>query len=270
MPGSAIPCTIALVEDEAVLRHEMAFQLSQLGFKVETFESAVGFYRFLAVNEHVIAVLDIGLDGEDGLSICRYLRQHNQQIGIVLISARGLRHDRLAGLAAGADAYLVKPLDIDELVLILKRLDQRARLVPASAPRPAMAAATAAAAAPSAVAQSAANLARELGWQLSTAGTTLLAPNGGHIMLAANESQLLRRLVRRAGEVCSHAELGGALGIQPDELDKHRLEVIISRLRAKALRQTGMRLPLQSSRGAGYCWVEAPEFDLQGDASPSA
>ncbi len=255
--GSTTRSTIALVEDESVLRQEMAFQLTQLGFSVETFESATGFYRFMAVNEHVIAVLDIGLDGEDGLSICRYLREHNQQIGIVLITARGLRHDRLAGLAAGADAYLVKPIDIDELVLILKRLDERLQV--ASAPAPLVVAPATAATQPSAPP-------RDTSWQLSTAGTTLLAPNGGHVMLAANESQLLRRLVRRAGEVCSHAELGAALGILPDELDKHRLEVIISRLRAKTLRQTGMRLPLQSSRGAGYCWVDTTEFEHQADS----
>ncbi len=247
--------TIALVEDESVLRQEMAFQLGQYGFTVQTFESATGFYRFMAVNENVIAVLDIGLEGEDGLSICRYLRQHNPQLGIVLITARGLRHDRLAGLAAGADAYLVKPIDIDELVLILKRLDERLQATHIS---PAGAGAQAGA--------SAAPSTRETGWQLSTAGTTLLAPNGGHVMLAANETQLLRRLVGRAGDVCSHAELGAALGILPEELDKHRLEVIISRLRAKTLRQTGLRLPLQSSRGAGYCWVDTPEFEHVSDA----
>lgn len=259
MSGTAVRCTIALVEDESVLRQELAFQLSQLGFAVESFESAVGFYRFLAVNENVIAVLDIGLDGEDGLSICRYLREHNQQIGIVLITARGLRHDRLSGLAAGADAYLVKPVDIDELVLILRRLEQRASMGGAGADARAGAVVAGVAAGRVMPAMPAA---REAGWQLSSAGTTLLAPNGGHVMLAANESQLLRRLVRRAGEVCSHVELGAALGILPDELDKHRLEVIISRLRAKTLRQTGLRLPLQSSRGAGYCWIDAPELDL--------
>lgn len=239
----------------------MAFQLSQLGFPVETFESAVGFYRFMAVNENVIAVLDIGLDGEDGLSICRYLREHNQQIGIVLITARGLRHDRLAGLAAGADAYLIKPIDIDELVLILRRLEQRLHGTMALAAAVSPLAAAVPGGAASGMSFPAAVPVRESGWQLSTAGTTLLAPNGGHVMLAANESQLLRRLVRRAGEVCSHAELGAALGILPDELDKHRLEVIISRLRAKTLRQTGLRLPLQSSRGAGYCWIDSPELD---------
>lgn len=247
MSGFPYRCTIALVEDEAVLRHEMSFQLTQLGFHVEAFESAVGFYRFLAVNENVIAVLDIGLDGEDGLSICRYLRQHNQHIGIVLITARGLRHDRLDGLAAGADAYLVKPIDMDELVLILKRLGQRLQppAVATAGSEPTIGTGSA----------------RDSGWQLSPAGTTLLAPNGSHVVLVSNETQLLRCLVRRAPEVCSHAELGEALGVVPDELDKHRLEVIISRLRAKTLRQTGLRLPVQSSRGAGYCWVDVPELD---------
>lgn len=248
MSGFPSRCVIALVEDEAVLRHEMSFQLTQLGFQVEAFESAVGFYRFLAVNENVIAVLDIGLDGEDGLSICRYLRQHNQHMGIVLITARGLRHDRLDGLAAGADAYLVKPIDMDELVLVLKRLAQR---VQPTGPN----------SSPGSDTSPMSGGMREGGWQLSPAGTTLLAPNGSHVVLVSNEIQLLRCLVRRAPEVCSHAELGVALGVDPDELDKHRIEVIISRLRAKTMRQTSLRLPVQSSRGAGYRWVDVSELD---------
>ena len=117
--------TVSLVEDEAVLRQEMAFQLGHNGFSVETFESASAFYRYLATRPRTIAVLDIGLSGEDGLSVCRYLRQHDDRMGIVFVTARSLREERLEGLASGADAYLVKPVDMDELMLILKRLATR-------------------------------------------------------------------------------------------------------------------------------------------------
>ena len=117
--------TISLVEDEPVLRQEMAFQLGHMGFMVDVFDSAPAFYRSLAVRPSTIAVLDIGLPGEDGLQICRHLRAHDSQMGIVFLTARALRDDRLAGLALGADAYLTKPVDMDELVLVLKRLAKR-------------------------------------------------------------------------------------------------------------------------------------------------
>lgn len=233
-PVSCPEITIAIVEDEPVLREEMAFQLTQLGFVVQTFENAPQFYRFLAVNPRTIAVLDIGLDAEDGLSICQHIRRHNPQIGIVFVSARGLRDDRLIGLAAGADAYLVKPADIDELALILKRLAERQRVVAPDS-------------------RALASLS-DTAWQLVDGGAFLTAPNGVRIRLAINESQLLRVLTARIASVCTHAELGIALSLHPDEVDKHRIEVILSRLRSKILRLTGLPPPLRSSRGVGYCW----------------
>jgi DNA-binding response OmpR family regulator len=117
---------VAIVEDEAILREEMVFQLEHHGFSVRSFESAPGFYRFLATAPNTVAVLDIGLPGEEsGLDICSYLRQNNPHMGIVFLTARGLREDRLTGLAKGADAYLTKPVDMPELLLVLKRLGER-------------------------------------------------------------------------------------------------------------------------------------------------
>ncbi len=117
--------TIAIVEDEPVTRQKMLFQLEHKGFSVQGFENATQLYRFLSIQPRTIVVLDIGLPGEDRMSICNYLREHGQSIGIVFVTARGQRDDRLAGLATGADAYLTKPVDMDELVLILKRLARR-------------------------------------------------------------------------------------------------------------------------------------------------
>jgi DNA-binding response OmpR family regulator len=224
--------TIALVEDERVLRQEMAFQLEHLGFAVDTFENAAQFYRALVVQSKTIAVLDIGLSGEDGLSICQHLRSHDSQMGIVFVTARVLREDRLIGLAAGADAYLSKPVDMEELVLILQRLSRRfspeiASVDPVDFPE-------------------------DASWRMENDASFVRAPNGVRVRLSINEAQLLRLLLHKAGKACSHAELGLALGLPPDELDRHRLEVILSRLRLKAERLTGIRLPLVSCRGFGY------------------
>lgn len=224
--------TVSVVEDEAVLRQEMAFQLSCNGFAVEAFESATAFYRYLATRPRTIAVLDIGLSGEDGLSICRYLREHDERMGIVFVTARSLREDRLEGLASGADAYLVKPVDMDELVLILKRLAARfAQDDAAAAPARAVSAG---------------------GWQLDPFSGFLLAPNQTRLRLSMNEQQVFKALLARAGEVCRSGELALAIGFNPDEVDKHRIEVIVSRLRSKVERECGLVLPVRSVRGQGY------------------
>ncbi len=230
--------TISLVEDEPVLRQEMAFQLGHMGFMVDVFDSAPAFYRSLAVRPSTIAVLDIGLPGEDGLQICRHLRAHDSQMGIVLLTARALRDDRLAGLALGADAYLTKPVDMDELVLVLKRLAKRVVLPTVTqAPSPG---------------DSLGAFALSERWSIDAVFGVLNAPNGIQVRLSSTEIRLLRALDAKAGAVCSPAELALALGLLPEEFNKHRAEVIVSRLRAKVERSTGLSLPLETVRGVGY------------------
>lgn len=224
---------VVIVEDEPVLREELAFQLGHMGFAVEAFENASQLYRYLAASGTPLVVLDIGLQGEDGLSVCQYLRAHDSRIGIVFVTARGLRDQRIEGLAAGADAYLVKPIDIDELALILRRLAERAswpvverRAVPEAPPS----------------------------WRLEEGDHELHAPNGGRVSLTLTELRLLRALIASSSQTCSHAQLGIALGVHPDELDKHRIEVIVSRLRSKITRAAGLAAPLRTDRSLGYRW----------------
>lgn len=238
MSASPPALTISVVENEAVLREEMAFQLEQFGFRVETFDTADKFYRYLAVRPQTIAVLDIGLDGEDGLSICRYLRQHDRQMGIVFVTGRSLRQDRLDGLEVGADAYLLKPVDMDELVLVLKRLALRFADAGAASPAPA--------------ARPTGNAAERDPWWLEPGSPFLHSPNGVRVRLSLSELQVLGVLTAQPGAARTHAELAVALGLLPDEADKHRIEVIVSRLRDKVRRECGLPLPLGNVRGVGY------------------
>jgi DNA-binding response OmpR family regulator len=231
--------TVSLVEDEAILRDEMAFQLECLGFSVKTFASAEQFYRYLAVHPRTVVVLDIGLTGEDGLSVCQHLRTHDLNIGIVFVTARGLRSDRLSGLDAGADAYLIKPIDMDELALILKRLGQRLMAIPASM-----------------------HLLSDDGlWHLEDHPPFLITPNQVRIRLSSSEYPLLKVLLQQPGIPCRHTELAIALGMNPEDYQKHRLEVILSRLRERVLRQSGLQLPIQAERGVGYLMLPGMERD---------
>ena len=226
--------TVAIVEDELVLREEMEFQLQYLGFKVESFENAAQLYRRLAVLKFNAVILDIGLDGEDGLSICQHLRQHDTQIGIIFATARGMREDRLLGLDNGADAYLIKPVDMDELVLTLRRLIQRASTHQASAETPKT------------------GSAKVGDWCLDGTTGILTTPTGLGIRLSLSELQLLGNLMGKPEEVSVHNELSRSLGMMPEDFNKHRIEVILSRLRDKVRRETGGNLPVVSKRGLGY------------------
>ena len=233
MSPKPISYTVSIVEDERILREELAFQLDHHGFRVEAFESAAQLYRYLATRPKTLAVLDIGLDGEDGLSMCRYLRAHDVDMGIVFVTARALRSERLTGLDAGADAYLAKPVDVDELVLILRRLGQRLSAAE-SADRP-----------------TTADLERGP-WRLDSTSGMLVTPNDTWIRLSLSEFQLLRALLAHQGEPCGHAELAAALGLMPEEYNKHRTEVMVSRLRDRVHRQSGMTLPIHAERSVGY------------------
>lgn len=225
--------SVVIVEDEPVLREELAFQLGHMGFAVETFENASQLYRYLAAFSTTLVVLDIGLEGEDGLSVCRYLRAHDSRIGIIFVTARSLRDQRIEGLEAGADAYLVKPIDIDELALVLHRLAARTHW-PAVERR--------------------ASLEARPTWHLDETEYELHAPNGVRTTLTLTEMRVLRALIASGSYTCTHAQLGVALGVHPDELDKHRIEVIVSRLRSKVTRSTGLAAPLRTDRNLGYRW----------------
>jgi len=230
-----LPC-VAIVEDEPVLREEMAFQLRHMGVRVETYESAVQLYRGLAVMSFEVVVLDIGLEGEDGLEICGYLRQHDKRTGIIFVTARAMREDRILGLEAGADAYLTKPIDIDELLLVISRLTERAHVDRRSPP----------------IVDN--DTAGTL-WRLEGIAECLVAPNGTRVRLSATELQVIKTLLRKPDEICSHQDLSIALRLLPDEYNKHRVEVIISRLRERVQRGAGVPLPIYAKRGTGYSFV---------------
>ena len=238
MPQSLTPFTVAIVEDERILREELAFQLTQMGFTVQAFISVEAFYRYQAVGHRTILILDIGLQGEDGLSACRYLREHDVTIGIVIVTARSLQSERVEGLAAGADAYLVKPVDTDELAIIIKdlavrlfgmwRVDSPGQLEPCP-------------------------------WQIDYSLGVLRGPGKRTIRLSRDEERILASLFGQPNTVCPFVTLAAAIGTLPEDFDKHRLEVIVSRLRQRVLRDMGEPLPIRTIRGIGY------QFDCQGD-----
>lgn len=219
---------IAVVEDDAELRAIIVDELAHEGAQALGFGSAEALYRHLLGHVCDLVVLDVGLPGEDGYSVARYLRQIAPQAGIVMLTGRGANTDMTRGLVQGADVYLVKPLDVELLIAALANL--RRRLQPAAP----------AEAAP----------ARE--WRLSEDGWTLFAPGLRTLALTEAERGLLKALFAQRGAPVDRDTLIAAVTDTPWDFDPHRLEVLVHRLRARVTAATAASLPLRAVRGQGY------------------
>jgi DNA-binding response OmpR family regulator len=220
---------VYLIEDTTDLRDEMVFGLSALGLDVTGFGEAAGLYRALAASPCDIVLIDVGLPGEDGFSIGRHLRA-NRALGLVYLSARASLEDRLQGLELGADAYLVKPVDVRELAATLHAVHRRLQANPAApqaAPTPAR-------------------------WRLGPDDWTLRNPQGQELNVSDSERRFLKIMLPAAGQVVARETLINAFAQDVDDYDPHRLDAVISRLRKRA-EQAGLgSLPLLSVRGTGY------------------
>lgn len=121
------PIRIALVEDDNDLRSSTEEFLQATGHHVWGVATAEAFYRRFVIDPVDIVILDIGLPGEDGLSLAHLLRA-NPAIVVIILSARDAVEDRLAGLRTGADRYLVKPINLLELAANVKAVAKRLHL----------------------------------------------------------------------------------------------------------------------------------------------
>ncbi|MDL5365445.1 response regulator transcription factor [Xanthomonas sp. NCPPB 2654] len=224
---------IAVVEDDPELRAIVVDELRHEGAQVLGFGSAEALYRHLLGDVCDLVVLDVGLPGEDGYSVARYLRQIVPQAGIVMLTGRGANTDMTRGLMQGADLYLVKPLDVELLIAALANL--RRRLQPA--------------------APSAAPTVQD--WRLSDDGWTLFAPGARTLALTEAERGLLKTLFAQRGAPVDRDTLIAAVTDAPWDFDPHRLEVLVHRLRARVTAATAATLPLRAVRGQGYLLGEA-------------
>jgi DNA-binding response OmpR family regulator len=232
------PC-VAIVEDEPVLREEMAFQLRHIGFRVEAYENAVQLYRGLAVLSFAVVVLDIGLPGEDGLGVAGLLKTI-PHVAIIILSARDGLDDRLSGLRAGADRYLVKPVNLAELAAnidaVAKRLTLSSTRSTLELPRPVLD-------------HSASQ------WSLNLQSWLLTAPNGQSLQLTAREFSLVHHLIKVQGQAVPKKDLVDEIFGQRIVNAADRLNVLITRLRKKAEAQLNNTLPIKTAHQIGYAFT---------------
>jgi DNA-binding response OmpR family regulator len=222
--------SIVIVEDNADLLDDIAFNLRQAGYEVTPMRDGTILDDWMLEHALDVLVLDIGLPGEDGLSIARRLRQKRSNIGIVMLTARGAVDDRILGLEIGADAYLAKPTDLRELAAVIGALIRRLSFDSHNSTRGHL--------------QSA--------WALSSSQLELIAPNGNPISLSHNEFCVLKAAASAPSNLVSRKVLIEALGHKDWYYDERRLETLISRLRRKLAPHIPEGFPVRGIKGHGY------------------
>ncbi|MGO4700515.1 response regulator transcription factor [Dyella sp. 2RAB6] len=232
---------VAVLEDDGRLREEILVPgLLKFGFEAVGVGRAAELYRRMLAERFDLAVLDLGLPDEDGISVARHLRRCSD-IGIVVLTGSTAEHDEIRALTAGADIYLRKPAGLALLAASLRSVGRR-RL---GAPRPAAAAAGTDTPSPVSTGE----------WRLATDAWNLLAPTGASIPLSASERCVLHLLFAADGATVARDVLIAAWHGHDMEFDPHRLEMLIYRLRRKAKVLGVPVLPLITVRGAGYAFV---------------
>ncbi|MCO6181016.1 response regulator transcription factor [Ciceribacter sp. RN22] len=195
------PLNVILVEDDIELASEMRLALQFAGFVVHLADSAIALDRLLAEGTRGVILLDMILPGEDGLSIARRLAAH-EDLRIVALTARASEQDRIDGVRAGADIYLTKPVNLDELIAVIWRVASR---LP-SAPSPTT---------------------LDKGRQLLT------GENGTIVRLTTLECWFLACLAQAPNQSATRQEVERALWEGDQSLTDKRLDVLVHRLRAK-------------------------------------
>jgi len=220
--------TIAVVEDDEDIRNNICRFLSKSGFNAWGVESAEDFYVALLRARADLALVDLGLPGEDGMSLVKRLAE--QGIPVVILTARGELSSRIAGLESGALQYFVKPTDLNELVAGIRSLLRRKG-------------------------QSAASDVTTVAWRLRAAEAVLVSPNNRLVALTTRELQLLTCLAQTPGSVVSKSSLIDSMGGGDTDEAFHRIEAQLSRLRRKTLLDTGLHLPVRAVFGRGLVFV---------------
>lgn len=117
--------SVILLEDEPVLRSELAGYLTECGHRTDAVGTLAEFRQVFSPCDHAIAVIDLGLPDGDGIDLIDWLRAHGRRLGIIVVSARSSTAERVRGLMIGADHYLGKPFDLEELAATVAALGRR-------------------------------------------------------------------------------------------------------------------------------------------------
>lgn len=235
---------VLLIEDDETIGSAVRDHIAAAGHGVDWAQSLAGARDFLAVAGYDVILLDLGLPDGQGIDLLRSLRtgaisgpvQTDSHTPVVIVSARDQITERIEGLNAGADDYLVKPFDLSELSARLAAVMRR------SAGR--------------------ANPARRFGAVLIDFAHRTIQRDGAEVVITAREWAVLERLTRTSNARVSKSEIEDSLYEFGAEVESNTVEVYISRLRKKLGREFVTTL-----RGIGYMVPVDDSANLQGNGN---
>ncbi|UCX03231.1 response regulator transcription factor [Shewanella sp. HL-SH4] len=217
---------VLLIEDSEALRRGIRVGLDHLGYTVdETGDGSEGLSMALT-NHYDFIILDLMLPNVDGISLLKSIRKLGNQAKVIILSAKSLTEDRVAGLLAGADDYLTKPFSFDELQARLVTLGRRGDLTSHSK-----------------------NI--RLGELLLDDNQKVLIYKQTIIELTKNEYKIIEYLFNNPNQVLNPEQISEAVVGSFNHLSKNTIEAHLSAVRKKA-NLVGATLPIKNKRGFGY------------------
>ncbi|VXC43299.1 DNA-binding response regulator in two-component regulatory system with QseC [Pseudomonas sp. 8AS] len=218
---------LLLVEDEPALGEGLRLALRQEGYTVDWLQDGASAAHALLSEDFDLLVLDLGLPRLGGIQVLQQLRKSGSALPVLILTARDATEDRIAGLDAGADDYLIKPFDLDELKARLRALLRR------SAGR--------------------AELRIEHAGVSLDPSTQQVSYLGKAVPMTPKEYLLLHELLSQPGKVLTRERLAQSLYGWDEEAESNTLEVHIHHLRKKLFNNL-----IRTVRGVGYLVEEQP------------
>ena len=212
---------ILVVEDEPTLAAQLATTLQAAGYAVDTAANGCDAGYMGEVETFDAVVLDLGLPMVDGLTVLKRWRALGRTMPVLILTARGDWHEKVAGIDAGADDYLTKPFHMEELLARIRALIRRA------------------------AGQASAELA--CGPLVLDTRSGRVSVDGQALSLTSHEFRVLAYLIHHAGEIVSRTELTEHIYAQDYDRDSNTIEVFVARLRKKL--PPGL---IETVRGLGY------------------
>lgn len=215
---------ILVIEDDALLGDAIQAGLKQSGYAVDWMKDGISADHALSTEDYAVAILDLGLPRMSGFEVLRRLRSRNEPIPVLILTAMDMVEERIKGLNAGADDYMVKPFDMGELIARLRALIRRSSGMPA----PAL---------------------QVSGVELEPAAHRVTYRNQT-VALSSKEFALLHTLMLNAGRVLSRTQIEEQLYAWGEEVESNAVEVHVHHLRQKLFPEL-----IKTIRGVGYLIV---------------
>lgn len=227
--------SVLVVEDEPLIAMMIEDLIDLLGHRLAgTADAVAEALPLVEQGGFDVAILDVNLPDTSGFELARDAAEEGH-MGVVILTARAGRDDRVKGYGVGADLYLTKPVDGEELLLAVRNLTRRARTASAG---------------PSPAAQAASPPA-DFAWKLDATRQALLLPHGARLALSGREMLLVEALARADGATVSRQKLASELGYADASSESRSLDAVVRRLRQKA-QDAGAELPLKAVHAVGF------------------